>query len=201
MKTYAALLFDMDGTLLSSIAAAERIWKAWCEKHGVDFEVLRERLHGVRASDTIRSLGLEGIDVSAEARSIGDAEIRDVEGVVPIAGAVAFVASLPPDRWALVTSAPRALAESRMRAAGVPMPRVVVTAEDVANGKPAPDCFIAAAERLGVDVRACLIFEDSPAGIAAARATGGDVVIVSASHDYGRLSVRADSAGITLSGS
>lgn len=172
----------MDGTLLSSIAVAERIWSAWCAKHGVDFEALKPRLHGVRASDTIRSLNLEGVDPVAEARTIGDAEIRDVEGVTPLDGAAAFIASLPADRWALVTSAPRALAESRMRAAGLPMPSVVVTGEMVTRGKPAPDGFVLAAEMLGVAAEHCLIFEDSPAGIAAARATGADVIVVTATH-------------------
>jgi mannitol-1-/sugar-/sorbitol-6-phosphatase len=181
-QTFHAFLFDMDGTLLSSIAAAERVWTAWAERHGVDAVALLAHLHGRRAIDTIRGLNLPGVDAEAEAAAITQAEIDDVEGVEPIPGAAAFLAALPAGRWAVVTSAPRALAERRMAAAGLNLPAVFVTAEDVSNGKPAPDGYRLAAERLGVAAQNCVVFEDAHAGIRAGEAAGAAVVVISATH-------------------
>ncbi|RRV08526.1 HAD family hydrolase [Pseudomonas sp. v388] len=181
-KRFAAFLFDMDGTLLNSVVAAERVWANWARKHGLDVEAFLPTIHGVRSIDTVRKQNLPGIDVEFEAAAVSAAEIEDVEGVVAIEGVAEFLASLPKDRWAVVTSAPIALARARMGAAGLQLPDVVVTAEDVAQGKPAPDCFLLAARRLGVEARDCLVFEDAPAGIAAAKAAGASVAVVTAAH-------------------
>lgn len=181
-KRFAAFLFDMDGTLLNSVVAAERVWANWARKHGLDVEAFLPTIHGVRSIDTVRKQNLPGIDVEFEAAAVSAAEIEDVEGVVAIEGVAEFLASLPKDRWAVVTSAPIALARARMGAAGLELPDVVVTAEDVAQGKPAPDCFLLAARRLGVEARDCLVFEDAPAGIAAAKAAGASVAVVTAAH-------------------
>ncbi|MDB5984507.1 MAG: hydrolase, variant 1 family protein, partial [Pseudomonas sp.] len=134
-RRYSAFLFDMDGTLLNSIAAAERIWSAWAMRHGLDVEAFLPTIHGARAVDTIARLGLPGVDPEAEAIGITGAEIEDVEGIVEIPGAGAFLQSLPAERWAIVTSAPEALARRRLQAAGLPVPAVMVTSEDVSNGK------------------------------------------------------------------
>ncbi|QCB47642.1 HAD-IA family hydrolase [Hydrogenophaga sp. PAMC20947] len=181
-RTFAAFLFDMDGTLLTSIAAAERVWTAWAQRHGVDAVALLVHLHGRRAIDTIRGLNLPGVDAETEAAAITQAEIDDVDGVAPIAGAAAFLAALPPEQWAVVTSAPRALAERRMAAAGLPLPAVFITAEDVSAGKPAPDGYRLAAARLGVAAKNCVVFEDAPAGIQAGEAAGAAVVVIRATH-------------------
>ena len=181
-KQFAAFLFDMDGTLLNSVIAAERVWATWARKHGLDVDAFLPTIHGVRSIDTVRKQNLTGIDVEQEAAAISQAEIEDVEGVIAIEGVAAFLASLPKDRWALVTSAPLALAKARMGAAGLELPDVVVTAEDVSQGKPAPDCFLLAAKRLGVAAQDCLVFEDAPAGIAAAKAAGASVAVVTAAH-------------------
>ncbi len=181
-RLFQAFLFDMDGTLLSSIAAAERVWTAWAQRHGVDAVALLAHLHGRRAIDTIRALNLPGVDADAEAAAITQAEIDDVAGIVPIPGAIAFLAALPATRWAVVTSAPRALAERRMAAAGLPLPAVFITAEDVKTGKPAPDGYRLAAGRLGVAAQDCVVFEDAPAGIQAGEAAGAAVVVISATH-------------------
>ncbi|MDP2292845.1 MAG: HAD-IA family hydrolase [Actinomycetota bacterium] len=181
-RGFAAFLFDMDGTVIDSIAAANRIWARWATRHGLDPAEVLAAIHGVRAVDTIRRFAPPGTDVELEAEQLTQAEIDDVEGVVEVPGARRFLDSLPPDRWAIVTSAPRDLARRRMSAAGVPMPAVLVTAADVQRGKPFPDGFVAAAAALGVPVADCLIWEDSPAGIAAAEASGGSVVVVSATH-------------------
>jgi sugar-phosphatase len=140
-------------------------------------------MHGSRAVDTITRLGLPGIDPEAEALKITDAEITDVEGIVEIPGAADFLRSLPVNVWGVATSAPRDLALRRMKAAGIPVPAVLVTAEDVAVGKPSPDCYLLAAQKLGVDAGSCLIFEDAPVGIAAGEAAGATVLVVTETHD------------------
>lgn len=179
---FAAFLFDMDGTVLNSIAAAERVWTKWAERHGLDVAVFLPTIHGKRAIETIGGLKLPGVDAVAEADALLKAEMDDLEGIVPIPGAVAFLESLPRDRWAIVTSAPRELALLRIKAAGIPVPATMVTAEDVSHGKPAPDCFLLAAKRLGVEARDCLVFEDAPAGIAAGEASGASVMVIAATH-------------------
>ncbi|SFO91058.1 sugar-phosphatase [Pseudomonas sp. NFACC24-1] len=181
---YRAFLFDMDGTLLTSIAAAERIWTRWALRHGVDVATFLPTIHGMRAVDTIARQHLPGVDAQAEAERITREEIEDVEGVEPVKGAAAFLHSLPPERWAIVTSAPMALALRRMEAAGIPSPAVMVTAEDVSDGKPNPACYRLAAERLQVTPRECLVFEDAEAGIRAGEAAGADVMVVTATHTH-----------------
>ncbi|WP_426141399.1 HAD-IA family hydrolase [Pseudomonas sp. DWP3-1-2] len=183
-RRFSAFLFDMDGTLLNSIVAAERVWTAWAQRQGLDVATFLPTIHGVRSVDTIRRLNLPGLDPVLEAQAISQAEIDDVEGVIEVPYAARLLASLPPERWAIVTSAPRALAEARLKAAGVALPANLITAEDVTQGKPAPDCFLLAAKRLGVDATDCLIFEDAPAGIAAAEAAGASVVVITATHEH-----------------
>ena len=181
-RRYRAFLFDMDGTLLNSIAAAERVWSIWAERHGLDVEAFLATIHGVRAIDTITRQALPGVDPEVEARWITEAELNDVEGVVAIPGAVEFLTRLPADQWALVTSAPKALALRRLQAAGIPVPTVLVTAEDVASGKPDPACYVLGAQRLGVAVQDCLVFEDAAVGIRAGEAAGADIMVVTSTH-------------------
>ncbi|MGF6514284.1 sugar-phosphatase [Pseudomonas sp. BT76 TE3572] len=181
---YRAFLFDMDGTVLNSIAAAERIWAAWALRHGVDVDTFLPTIHGVRAIDTINRLALPGVDAEAEAAFITEAEIEDVEGIIEVPGAANFLKSLPANQWAIVTSAPKALALRRMAAAGIPQPLVMVTAEDVSAGKPDPAGYRLAAKRLGVEPADCLIFEDATVGILAAEAAGADLIVVTATHDH-----------------
>lgn len=181
-RSFAAFLFDMDGTLISSVASAERAWTAWALRHGIDVAAFLPTIHGVRAVETIRLQQLPGVDAEEEAEALTLAEMDDMDGIEEIAGARAFVGALPPDRWAIVTSAPRKLALRRLAAAGMPVPAVLVTADDVTHGKPAPDCFLLAAMRLGVAPAECLVFEDAAAGIVAAEAAGASVVVVTAVH-------------------
>ncbi|OYT76421.1 HAD-IA family hydrolase [Pseudomonas sp. PGPPP2] len=181
-RPYRAFLFDMDGTLLNSIAAAERVWGIWAERHGLDVAAFLTTIHGARAIDTITRQALRGVDPQVEAQWITEAEINDVEGVVAIPGAVEFLNSVPGDQWALVTSAPKALALRRLQAAGIAPPAVLVTAEDVAIGKPNPACYELGAQRLGVPVQDCLVFEDATVGIRAGEAAGADVLVVTSTH-------------------
>ncbi|HWX04007.1 HAD-IA family hydrolase [Collimonas sp.] len=207
---YSAFLFDMDGTILNSIAAAERIWGAWALRHGLDVASFLPTIHGARAVDTVARLGLPGVDPELEAIGITQAEIADVEGIVEVSGAADFLRSLPADKWAVVTSAPRDLAARRMLAAGIPVPAILVTAEDVAAGKPHPDGYFLAASKLGVDAGDCLIFEDAAVGIAAGEAAGATVMVVTATHfhplatshpsinSYQTVRIKVDSDGLML---
>ncbi|WP_394779823.1 HAD-IA family hydrolase [Undibacterium sp.] len=181
---YRAFLFDMDGTIISSIASAERIWGAWALRHGLDVESFLPTIHGARSVDTVARLKLPGVDAEVEARAITEAEIEDVEGIVEITGAIQFLNSLPADQWAIVTSAPKALAIRRLQAAGVTVPAVLVTAEDVAIGKPHPDGYLLAARKLGVAAADCLVFEDAVVGIAAGVAAGATLLVVTATHGH-----------------
>ncbi|CAN5139246.1 HAD-IA family hydrolase [soil metagenome] len=206
-QSFAAFLFDMDGTLISSIEAAERVWTQWARRHCLDVATFLPTIHGVRAVDTVRRQALPGVDAEMEAETIALAEMEDVGGVRPISGAPSFLSLLPADRWAIVTSAPRALALRRMEAAGVAPPPVLVTAEDVVNGKPHPDGFLLAANMLGFAAKDCLVFEDAPAGIAAAEGAGASVLVIRETHvhplatghisvdDYTGLTVATDPSG------
>jgi len=210
IRAFGGFLFDMDGTILSSIASAERAWTVWAKRQGLDVEAFLPTIHGVQSVETIRRLNLPGIDPVAEAHALTEAEMLDVDDVVPIGGAAAFLAALPPDRWAIVTSAPKRLAEVRLKAAGLPLPGVFVTAEDAERSKPAPDGFLLGAKRLGVAPEECLAFEDAPAGIAAAEAAGMTVVVITETHrgvmdtahatvgDYRDLAVEWDGASLKL---
>ena len=183
-KTYQAFLFDMDGTLITSTAAAERVWSRWAERHGIDVAAFLPTMHGVRAADTIRKQNLPDIDLEAEIAWVERGEIEDVEGVVAIPGAIGFVKRLPPDRWAIVTSATVPLARARLTAAGVTPPAVFITAEDVEHGKPDPAGYLKAAQTLGFDIADCLVFEDAEAGIQAGEAAGADVVVITAAWTH-----------------
>lgn len=180
-RAFDAFLFDMDGTILNSIIVAEKVWGQWAERHSLDRVRLFAALHGVRAAETVaKYVGADQVD--AEVKWLFDAEMSTLDDVVPIAGADALLRDLPKDRWAVVTSAQRELALARIEAVGLPVPDLLVTAEDVSRGKPAPDCFLLAAKRLGYAPINCLVFEDAPAGIAAAEAAGAGVMVISATH-------------------
>ncbi|TAA53370.1 HAD family hydrolase [Shinella sp. JR1-6] len=174
----------MDGTIINSIPATERVWTRWALKHGLDVATFLPTMHGVRGIDTITRLGLPGVDPIAEAKEVEREEMEDIEGVLPIPGAIAFLSALPAGRWGIVTSAPVALAHRRLAAAGIPLPTVIVTADDVTRGKPAPDGYRLGADRLGFDPADCLVFEDVPAGILAGEGAGAHVLVMTATHHH-----------------
>jgi len=182
-----AILFDMDGTLVDSTVVVEQVWARFADRFGLDLAVILETSHGRRMEDSIARFGPAGIDVAEVKKDLSDFEFVTTEGVVAVPGAADFVRSLPADGVALVTSAGRELATMRMRSVGVPIPGVVVTAEDVDRGKPHPDPYLAAAAALGVDPADAIVFEDADAGIESGLAAGMRVVVVgSAAGDIAR---------------
>lgn len=192
----AALLFDLDGVLVDSSASVERQWRRWAAKHGIDGDSLMRVVHGRRAADTIREVA-PWLDAEREVREdLAPAEAADVVGNVAIPGAAALLAALPADRWAVVTSCVPEVAAERLRSVGLPVPRVLVTAADVARGKPDPEGYLLGAARLGVAAARCVVFEDAPAGLAAARAAGARAVALATTHAAEEL--EADAVVATL---
>ena len=165
------VLFDLDGVLVDSTPAVARVWTIWAKKHGfVPDEVVRQA-HGRPSMTTIREL-LPNADHEAENREVERGEIEDVDGVVPLPGALEILQALPQERWAIATSCTRRLAEVRIRAAGLPMPRHLITSNDVQRGKPDPEPYIKAAKSLSRAPADCIVAEDAPAGIRAGKAAG-----------------------------
>lgn len=177
---FQAFLFDMDGTLLTSRAAIERVWNAWSLRWDLDAKEVSDFLHGRRATDAVDHFlpHLSSYQRTEEIEWVESRELNDTEGVVEVPGAATFLATIPVDRWAVVTSAARRLAICRIRAAGLPLPKILIAAEDVALGKPDPSGYCRAADLLGQRISDCVIFEDAPAGIRAGLASGARVAII-----------------------
>ncbi len=169
------LLFDMDGVLVSSARSAERAWAVWAAEYGVDPQALLAVMHGRRSEDTIAEF-LPAERAAAALARIEQLEIDDAAGVPEIPGASALLRSLPRSVWAGVTSASPELAHARLRAAGLPDPPALVTAGDVARGKPAPDPYLAGARALGLPPADTIVFEDAAPGVASGHAAGARVV-------------------------
>jgi len=183
-----ALLFDNDGTLLSSLASVERCWTQWREEYGITAEAFaRVGLHGRPAAEIAADL-LPAEAVPGAVARIEQLEVDDVPngGAVLLPGTAEFLASLPADRWAVVTSATRRLAEARLDAVGI-LPKTLVTADDVTRGKPDPEPYLLAARELGVDPARCVVFEDAPAGLQAGRAAGMTTVALATTHEAHEL--------------
>ncbi len=173
--TVDALLFDLDGTLIDSTSATERAWRTWGEQLGL--EGFSYGSHGVPAKALVEQY-VEPPRRAEAYELIKTLEMSDTEGVVCKAGTVELLESLPTGSWTIVTSCTQGLAEVRMGAAGITAPEHMVTAEQVTAGKPHPEPFLLGAERLGVDIRRCLVVEDAPAGLASGRAAGAMTLAV-----------------------
>jgi sugar-phosphatase len=171
----AALLFDLDGVLINSMPAVSRVWRRWAVEHGFNPDEVVAYAHGRPSLATIREY-LPNADHQAENREVERREIEDLEGVAPLPGALDLLRSLPENRWTIVTSCTRLLAEVRIRAAGLPLPKQVITSSDITNGKPHPEPYLKAARILGFPPAGCVIVEDVPAGIRSGKAAGGRVI-------------------------
>jgi sugar-phosphatase len=185
------LLFDMDGTLIDSTPAVERVWRQWAEQHGIPFESFRHAMHGRRAIDTLREIIPPHLDLMRELDAIDSRELIETDGIVAIPGAAKLLASLPRAAWALVTSAEFPLARVRMAAAGLPIPETIVSANDIRQGKPDPECYRLALEKLGRIAQDALVFEDAPAGLAAGHAAGCRTIALATREHPKRLDAEA----------
>jgi sugar-phosphatase len=188
----SALLFDMDGVLVDSTPAIARVWTSWALEHGlVPDEVVRQA-HGRPSLATIIELLPHG-DHDAENREVESREIEDIADVIALPGALTLLRSIPQDRWAVVTSATRALAEVRLRAAGLPVPKHLVTASDVRRGKPFPDPYLKGSEILQIPPAKCVVAEDAPSGVRSGKAAGAHVLALrTTSTDEELLAASAD---------
>ncbi len=183
-----AMLFDLDGVLVDSAAAIDRHWREFAHWYGLDADRLLDRTHGRRAADTIINLAgqLPVNPIEAIAR-YEDMEVSDQAGVGPLPGATEVLALLSICNWAVVTSGSMAVAQARLKTAGLPEPPVLICAQDVARGKPDPAPYEQGALQLGLRPDQALAVEDSPAGVESARAAGCTILALTTTHDLGRL--------------
>jgi sugar-phosphatase len=184
--TTRGILFDMDGVLISSTGADERCWLRWAKHHNMEGAFSLQSTHGRRAVDTLRALRPD-LDPVIEQRRLEDYDAEDYSGLVILPGVETLLASLPADRWTIVTSATVRLLEGRLRHAGLPVPKVLVPAERVSNGKPHPEPYLTGAQLLGLAPADCLVIEDSPAGVTSGKAAGSRVLAVLSSHTRDQL--------------
>jgi sugar-phosphatase len=181
------VLFDMDGVLVDSTPTVARVWSGWAREHGFEPEAVVKQAHGRPSIATIREL-LPHADHHAEDREVERRELEDVEDVVALPGAGEILRMLSANRYAIVTSATRRLAEVRLRAAGLPIPAHLVTASDVKRGKPNPDPYLMGAESLRLPPPNCIVVEDAPSGVRAGKAAGARVIAVRTTTSDAELS-------------
>ena len=181
-----AILFDLDGVLVDSAAYVEEQWRRWAVGKGLAPEPFLRVCHGRRAVETIR-LAAPHLDAEAEVAAFRPDTTGNMLAIEPIEGASRLLEALPAGSWAVATSGPRLDAIARLRRANLPHPRVLICAEDVADGKPSPDVYLKAAASLGVDPADCIVVEDAPAGIQAARAAEMKVIALTTTHSRADL--------------
>ena len=187
----SAILFDLDGVLVDSTGSVDRQWRAWAREHGIDEQKVIDVAHGVRTIEVIRRVAPH-IHAETEVLRLEQREADDHDGVSLMPGAVELVGSIPEGQWGVVTSGTRLLASARLQWAGLPVPRVLVTAEDVSHGKPDPEPYLKGAQLLGAKPEDCLVIEDAPAGIQSALA--GGMKVVGLTSTYGAPQLRAADA-------
>jgi sugar-phosphatase len=194
--TGAAVIFDLDGVLIDADSIYERHWEQWADARGVDFDAVLAVHHGRPAIETIRAVAPH-LDAAAEAAAFNAALAGDDDatGIRVHEGVATLLTALHPGHWAIATSAPRTTALGRLASLGLPLPTVLVTIDDVAAGKPAPDPYLAAAKGLAADITECLVVEDAPAGITSAKTAGAHVVAVTTTHDREQLGQADDIVG------
>jgi mannitol-1-/sugar-/sorbitol-6-phosphatase len=175
------ILFDMDGVLISSIGSVVRCWRQWAEHYDVPNAEIYEVPHGMRAIEIVKQLRPD-IDPQEGLRVIEDLEMEDISGLTVLPGVRALLASLPLDRWAIVTSATHRLLIRRLEVAGLPIPQRIISADMVERGKPDPEPYRRGAELLGLPPEQCIVVEDAPSGVGAGIAAGSRVLGVLGTH-------------------
>lgn len=195
--TCEAVIFDLDGVLVDSDAVIERRWRQWADHHGIPFEEVEAVYHGRPMVEVIEEVAPH-LDPEAETNQVGAHMANDFEGLTAFEGAAALLEGLPNDRWAIATSGRHRTATARLTQTNLPRPNTLVTADDVQNGKPAPDPYQLAAEGLGRSPDQCLVLEDSPAGVESARRAGAHVIGITTTNSPEALSA-ADALVGTIS--
>lgn len=180
------MLFDLDGVLVDSTEGVELAWRDWASGHGLDADAVIAVVHGRRAADTVAAVAPQ-LNVHDEVVALSHRESTDARGIHTIAGAKELVTRLPANRWAVVTSGTRAVATFRLGVGGIPVPTILVAADDVSRGKPDPEGYLRAAQLLGVDATQCVVVEDAPAGLKAAQAAGMKSIGVATTFDASAL--------------
>jgi len=183
MKTFdcAAILFDLDGVLVDSTGSVTRQWRRWAEEQNLDPDEVVEIAHGVRTIEIVRRLAPH-LDAKAETLRLEKREADDHQGVSVMPGAAELLKAIPPGRWCVVTSGTRYLATARLQLGNLPMPKVLVSADDVLKGKPHPEPYLMGAKLLGANPTECLVIEDAPAGIRAAHAGGMKAIGITSTY-------------------
>ena len=182
----AAILFDLDGVLVDSTQSVDREWREWASRKGVDGDAIMAIAHGVRTVEVIRRVAPH-LNAEAEADEIENREAHDQAGVTVMPGSVDLVKSIPEERWGVVTSGSRLLASARLQFCGLPVPRVLVTSDDVTQGKPHPEPYLKGAQQLGFKPSDCIVIEDAPAGIHSARSGGMRVIGITSTYERADL--------------
>ena len=185
-----AVLFDMDGTLIDSTLACEQLLRNWAIRHKLSADYVIRAGHGRRNLDLVREV-TPHLCVEEEARRLDEEELEYRDGIFAAAGAQRLLSALPADRWAVVTSASRKVAEMRFACAGLPTPRFLVSSDDIKRGKPDPEGYRLAAQLLRVRTERCLVIEDAPAGVEAAQNSGMRVLGITTSFGAAALNCQA----------
>ncbi|AXC32684.1 sugar phosphatase [Raoultella sp. X13] len=184
-------LFDLDGTLVDSLPVVERSWCKWADRFDIPHDEMLNFIHGKQAITSLRHFlpGRSEEEVQAEFRWLEAVEAADTDGITALPGAVALLTTLDEAAipWAIVTSGSVPVAHARHRAAGLPNARVFVTAEQVKQGKPAPDAYLLGAERLALAPQECVVVEDAPAGLLSGLTAGCRTIAVNVPADAPRL--------------
>lgn len=184
--TCRAILFDLDGVLVDSTACIERHWSRWAQQHGLDPAAVVQAAHGRPTIETIREVAPH-LDAEDETDRLEAGEASDTDGICAFSGAADLLRSLPEGSWAVATSGTRRTATNRLGQTGLPTPRVLVTANDIRQGKPHPEPYLLAAQGLGLNAAECLVVEDAPPGVGSGRAAGARVIAVTTSHSSKEL--------------
>jgi len=182
----SAILFDLDGVLVDSTGSVSRQWTRWAEENGIDPRKVVEIAHGVRTIEIVRRL-VPHLDAESEVKRLEKREADDHHGVSVMPGAAELLKSIPEDRWCVVTSGTRYLATARLKLGNLPTPKVLVSADEVSNGKPDPEPYLMGAKLLGMNPVECLVIEDAPAGIRAAHAGGMKAIAITSTYPASAL--------------
>lgn len=181
-----AIIFDLDGVLVDSASAIISHWQWWADLHGLSLEQIMRVAHGLRTVDTVRRVAPH-LDADREAAAIEAMEVSDATGLVAYRGAASLLQTIPKASWAIATSGTRELASARLMHTGLPMPQIMITSDDVRNGKPDPEAYVLAASQMMLPAERCVVVEDSPAGLRAARAAGMTAIAVATTHPAAEL--------------